>query len=135
MATEIPIAARSEPTPPAARWLRCAPSGRSTVVAVPLLWLLLFFLVPFLIVLKISFSTALLAMPPYAPLIEWSGQKIAAIRLHVTNYQLLWSDALYWDSLWYSIRVAAGSTLYCAARLSDGARDRAGCSGACVTCC
>jgi putrescine transport system permease protein len=95
------------------RALGFAVNGRSIVVAIPLLWLVLVFLVPFLIVLKISFSTALLAMPPYAPLLEWSGRKIAAIRLHAGNYQLLWSDPLYRDSLLYSIKVAAGSTLCC----------------------
>ena len=95
------------------RQLSFTVKGRSIVVAIPLFWLALFFLVPFLIVLKISFSTPLLAMPPYAPLIEWSGRKIAAIRLHAGNYQLLWSDPLYRDSLLYSIKVAAGSTLCC----------------------
>src|SRR5690349_20177954 len=90
-------------------------SGRSLVSAVPLLWLLLFFLVPFLMVLKISFSTALLAMPPYAPLLEWSGRQITAVRLHFSNYRLLVSDPLYLDSLLYSIRVAAGSTVCCLA--------------------
>ena len=38
-------------------------------------------------------------MPPYAPLLEWVGHRIAAIRLHVGNYQMLWSDPLYLDSL------------------------------------
>ena len=42
--------------------------GRSFVTAVPYLWLLLFFLGPFIIVFKISFSEVRLAMPPYAPL-------------------------------------------------------------------
>ena len=113
MATELHIATRSE------RWARLGQrlglkvNGRSVVVSVPLLWLLLFFLVPFLIVLKISFSSALLAMPPYAPLLEWVGHRLVAIRVHVSNYQLLWSDPLYLDSLFYSIRVAAGSTLGC----------------------
>jgi putrescine transport system permease protein len=113
VATELHIATRSE------RWARLGQrlglkvNGRSVVVSVPLLWLIIFFLVPFLIVLKISFSSALLAMPPYAPLLEWVGHRIAAIRLHVSNYQLLWSDPLYVDSLFYSIRVAAGSTLGC----------------------
>ncbi len=95
------------------RRLARAASGRAVVVGIPLLWLLLFFLVPFLIVLKISFSTALLAMPPYAPLLEWVGHHIAALRVHLSNYQLLWSDPLYLDSLLYSVRVAAGSTLCC----------------------
>ena len=46
--------------------------------SVPYLWLLLFFLVPFVIVLKISFSTAQIAMPPYAPLLHWVSEKVGA---------------------------------------------------------
>ena len=44
--------------------------GRRLVVIVPFVWLLLFFLAPFLIVLKLSFSEPVLAQPPYAPLLE-----------------------------------------------------------------
>ncbi len=113
MATERQIATRSERWTQLGQRLGLKLGGRRVVVAVPLLWLLLFFLVPFLIVLKISFSSALLAMPPYAPLLEWAGHRIAAVRLHFSNYQLLWSDPLYLDSLLYSVRVAAGSTLGC----------------------
>ena len=47
--------------------------GQALVIAVPYLWLLLFFLIPFVIVLKISFSDAQIAMPPYQPLFEWVG--------------------------------------------------------------
>jgi putrescine transport system permease protein len=49
-------------------------TGRGLVVALPYLWLLLFFVVPFVIVLKISFSDMDLAIPPYKPLIEWIGK-------------------------------------------------------------
>ncbi len=48
-----------------------ATRGRTLVTGVPYLWLLLFFLVPFLIVLKISVSEMRLAMPPYEPLVTW----------------------------------------------------------------
>ena len=87
--------------------------GRPVSTAVPMLWLLLFFLVPFLIVLKISFSEVLMAMPPYAPLIEWTHERMLAIRLYFANYHFLFTDALYLDSFLYSLRVAAVSTLAC----------------------
>ena len=54
----------------------------------PLLWLLLFFLVPFLIVLKLSFSEALLAMPPYAPLLAWTHERVLSIQLHLAQLSL-----------------------------------------------
>ena len=87
--------------------------GRPVATAVPMLWLLLFFLVPFLIVLKISFSEVLMAMPPYAPMIEWTHERLLAIKLHLGNYHFLFTDALYLDSFLYSIKVAAVSTFIC----------------------
>jgi putrescine transport system permease protein len=87
--------------------------GRPLATAVPMLWLTLFFLVPFLIVLKISFSEVLMAMPPYAPMIEWTQERMLAIRLHLGNYHFLFTDALYLDSFLYSIKVAAVSTFLC----------------------
>jgi putrescine transport system permease protein len=44
---------------------------RSVVIATPYLWLLLFFLVPFAIVLKISFADPLVAQPPFTPFFDW----------------------------------------------------------------
>jgi len=87
--------------------------GRPVATAVPMVWLLLFFLVPFLIVLKISFSEALMAMPPYAPMIEWTQERMLAIKLHLANYHFLFTDPLYLDSFLYSIKVAALSTFMC----------------------
>ena len=87
--------------------------GRPLARAVPMLWLTLFFLVPFLIVLKISFSEVLMAMPPYAPMIEWTQERMLAIKLHLANYHFLFTDALYLDSFLYSIKVAAVSTFIC----------------------
>jgi putrescine transport system permease protein len=87
--------------------------GRPVATALPMLWLLLFFLVPFLIVLKISFSEVLMAMPPYAPMIEWTHERMLAIKLHLANYHFLFTDPLYLDSFLYSIKVAALSTFMC----------------------
>ena len=43
--------------------------GRWLVYALPLTWLALFFLLPFFFVLKISLAEAIIAQPPYTPLI------------------------------------------------------------------
>ena len=45
-------------------WLKHLPGGRSLIIVVPYLWMLLFFLIPFIIVFKISFSTSALSIPP-----------------------------------------------------------------------
>ncbi len=88
-------------------------TGRGLVVALPYLWLLLFFAVPFIIVLKISFSDVDLAIPPYKPLIEWVGARTLAIKINLGNYAFLFTDSLYLHSLLNSMKVAFISTLLC----------------------
>lgn len=92
---------------------RWAITGRTAVVAVPWFWSLLFFLIPFLIVLKISFAeTRWLGSPPYTPLIEWvDGQ--AQIRFNLGNYLFLLRESLYVNAFLSSIKVAAVSTFFC----------------------
>lgn len=85
---------------------------RSLVAAIPLLWLLMLFLLPFLIVLGISLSEARLAMPPYAPLLQWTHGRLS-LEVHAANYRFLLTDRLYLDAFLYSIKVAAVSTLCC----------------------
>ena len=88
-------------------------SGRTLVTAVPYLWLLLFFLVPFLIVLKISVSEIRLAMPPYEPLFTWISSQVVGLRINFENYAFLFEDSLYWKSFLNSIRTAGISTIIC----------------------
>jgi putrescine transport system permease protein len=88
-------------------------AGRRFVVAVPYLWLIMLFLIPFIIVFKISFSETRMAMPPYAPLIEWRDGAIVGIKLYFSNYRFLFTDRLYASAYLYSIKVAAVSTLWC----------------------
>lgn len=91
------------------------PGGRLFVVLVPYLWLGFFFLAPFLIVLKISLSHDVIAQPPYAPLLDfsqgWQGLKDFVSQLDFSNYALLISDTIYFDSYLQSLRIAALSTL------------------------
>jgi putrescine transport system permease protein len=89
-------------------------SGRRFVLLVPYLWLLAFFLIPFLIVLKISFSQTALAQPPYVPVLDlsagWSGLQDFLDRLTTEGYRLIGSDPLYLLSYLKSLQVAAIST-------------------------
>jgi putrescine transport system permease protein len=87
--------------------------GRRVVTAVPYTWLLLFFLVPFVIVLRISFAEVRLGMPPYTPLFEMVGDQVTGIRLQLSNYLFLFTDPLYLGAYLYSVRVAFISTLVC----------------------
>jgi putrescine transport system permease protein len=88
-------------------------TGRNLVTAVPYVWLLLFFLVPFVIVLKISFSDAQISMPPYQPLIHWVSEKVVQVQVNFGNFAFLVEDNLYWKAYLNSIFVAGVSTLFC----------------------
>lgn len=87
--------------------------GRRLVIALPYLWLLVFFLLPFIIVFKISFSEAILARPPYAPLWEYLQDGYIQIQLHLNNYSRLWQDPLYLVAYLNSLKIAAVSTVIC----------------------
>jgi putrescine transport system permease protein len=84
------------------------------VVVVPYLWLAAFFLLPFLIVVRISLSQAALAQPPYEPLLEWAagweGVKAFLAALSFDNFTALAEDTLYLDSYLKSLQIAGLST-------------------------
>ena len=86
-------------------------SGRTLVIAVPVLWLFTFFLAPFLVVAQISLAEAIIARPPYTPLLEWVGENRLEIRLNFENYLFLFEDPLYFKAYLSSIRIALISTL------------------------
>ncbi|MFY0990858.1 ABC transporter permease subunit [Halomonas sp. C05BenzN] len=85
---------------------------RGWVIAVPLLWLTLFFLLPFAIVLKISLSEAAISVPPYSALIDFSAETLN-IALNLGNYLFLMSDSLYVAAYWSSVKIALLSTVLC----------------------
>ena len=88
---------------------------RRLVIIVPYAWLLVFFLVPFLIVLKISFSEPVMSMPPYAPAIDLadgiSGLIDAFKQFSFSNYLWLTEDSLYINAYVSSIVIAFFSTV------------------------
>jgi putrescine transport system permease protein len=81
------------------------------VPALPFLWLGIFFLAPFLIVLKISLSDPAVAQPPYRPLFEWNDIAGFVTQLDLENFTMLVSDDLYLSATLSSIRIAGISTL------------------------
>jgi putrescine transport system permease protein len=87
--------------------------ARFSVIA-PYLWMVLFFLVPFGFVLKISLSQTAIAQPPYVPAFDlsegWPGLKAALAALSSDNFKLLVSDNLYFLSYARSLLVAVAST-------------------------
>ena len=88
---------------------------RSRAALLPALWLAIFFVFPFLLVLRLSLSDTALAIPPYTPQIDWSGgwEAIEAFfaALDGDMYRRLGSDRLYVDAFLSSLRFAATGTI------------------------
>jgi putrescine transport system permease protein len=88
--------------------------GARLVLWAPYLWLVVFFLIPFLIVIKISLSQSAIAQPPYVPLLDvaagWDGIKTFLAGLGLDNFAILLSDDIYALSYLKSLQVAAVST-------------------------
>lgn len=85
------------------RWLAIAP---------PFVWLSLFLLVPFLLVLKISFADLKFGIPPYTPLAELKDQTLS-LMLSLRGYILLFTDSLYISTYLNSVKMAGVTTLCC----------------------
>jgi putrescine transport system permease protein len=88
------------------------PLGRMVLIGVPFLWLVLFFVVPLLIILKISFAHSAVGIPPYTPLVtgaegRWSVHATSA------NFLLLARDDLYLRAYLGSLANAAVATGLC----------------------
>ena len=90
---------------------RLDPRSRGLVVTLPYLWLLIFFAIPFLIVLKISFADQLIAQPPYSALYEITKDGYLSFKLNLNNYGYLFNDALYWKAYLNSMKIAFFSAL------------------------
>ena len=88
---------------------------RLILIAVPYLWLLALFLVPFLIVLKISLSDIALSIPPYTPQLDlsegWAGIRAFLSGLDLENFAFLTTDDLYWKAYLSSLQIALLSTV------------------------
>lgn len=82
-------------------------------IGIPYLWFGMFFLLPLLIVLRISIAEPALAQPPYTALWEWIDQGVLQIHINLQNFLLLWADSIYLDAFLNSLWVALVCTLLC----------------------
>lgn len=86
---------------------------KAVIIFIPYFWLLLFFLTPFFIILKISLAESLIASPPFSPLFEWASDGVMNIRLVFDNYAYLWEDELYINTYLSSVKISVISTIVC----------------------
>jgi putrescine transport system permease protein len=89
--------------------------GRRLLILVPYLWLAVLFLVPFLIVMKISLSDYAVSIPPYTPTLDisggWAAVKDFWAELDFENYVFLTDDDLYWKAYLSSLKIALIATV------------------------
>lgn len=88
------------------------PSRERLSIVPPYAWLILTLLVPFLIVLKISFAESIFGQPPYSQLLEYQDG-VLRIALYFESYITLFTDSLFVDAYLRSIKMAAITTLFC----------------------
>lgn len=86
--------------------------GRRLAIVPPFVWLVLVLLVPFLLVLKISFADLRFGIPPYTALAQVKDETLT-LALHLRGYALLFSDSLYLSTYLSSVRMALVTTLVC----------------------
>jgi len=92
--------------------VRLSRKARLWIIAAPFFWLGIFFLLPFGIVLKISFSEALLAVPPYTEILSQAADGWH-LQATLANYRFLFTDNLYVLAFLNSLKIAAISTFIC----------------------
>jgi putrescine transport system permease protein len=94
----------------AALRLRSLFRGRSAVIGVPYVWLLAFFLLPFLVVLKISVSE--MEAVHFKDLITFKDGSLQ-LALQLRNYLFIADDDLYFKTYLASLKYAGAATLLC----------------------
>lgn len=82
-------------------------------LAIPYLWLILFFLIPFILIFKISFSKPSMTVPPFQPLMEWTADGMLQLRFNLGNYFSLFVDQFYTSAFVSSLTIALISTVFC----------------------
>jgi putrescine transport system permease protein len=88
------------------------PHPRWGVIGIPYVWMLIFFAIPFLILLKISFSTKAVAIPPYTPILEYLNDGLV-VKLNLKNYIEIFTKSDFVEAYWNSIKMAGISTFLC----------------------
>ena len=87
-------------------------SGRKAVIGTPYLWVLVFFLLPFLIVLKISMSE--MEGVRFQDVLTYSDG-LLRLTLKLSNYYFITQDDLYFKTYLSSIKYATVTTVICLA--------------------
>lgn len=95
------------------KWLGKLSEDRQLISFVPFGWLFLFFIIPFMIIVKISFSEAILSIPPFQPMFHWLDSQQLHFQAFFQSYFRLFTDLFYVKALINSVYLAALATFFC----------------------
>jgi putrescine transport system permease protein len=87
--------------------------GKWLIILPPMLYLLVFFLIPFAFALKISFADTAVHVPPFTDILSIGSDWHIHLTLSLGNFKYLFTDEVYGLSYVYSIKTAFFSTLVC----------------------
>jgi len=83
------------------------------IALIPILWMLLFFIIPIFLTLKISFSEATFSIPPISSISNWIGHYLLEIKINLSNYVRIIEDSYYISSFVHSIILTTITTIIC----------------------
>jgi putrescine transport system permease protein len=89
--------------------------GRRLVIGLPAAWMALFFLLPFLVTLKIAFSTSIVGIPPIGPIVTMTDDGALQLTIHIENWSYLFSDPMYVVAYARALFTALVTTILCLA--------------------
>ncbi|HLN50393.1 MAG TPA: hypothetical protein VK251_12905, partial [Steroidobacteraceae bacterium] len=92
-------------------WLKR--NGKWLIILPPMLYLLVFFLIPFGFALMISFAETAVRVPPFTDILSIGPDRHIHLSLHLGNFQYLFTDEVYGLSYVYSLKTAFFSTVIC----------------------
>jgi putrescine transport system permease protein len=81
------------------------------LILLPYIWLLMFFLAPIAIIVKISLAEPIMAQPPYTPMLNWAADATDRLSITFENYLFIFQDRLYLLTYWSSVKIAFNSTV------------------------
>lgn len=84
---------------------------KTVIILIPYIWLLLFFLLPFFIIAKISLAELAISSPPFTKMIEWTSEGVMTVRVVFDNFLYIFSDDLYSSTYVNSLKISFISTV------------------------
>lgn len=86
---------------------------RRLVTFIPYAWLVVFFLIPFVLIAKISLAKPILAVPPFQDIMQWTENGVLHLQLNIGNYLRLITDSFYASGFLTSVIIALIGTFFC----------------------